>query len=223
MSPPVGPTGCEGPAHAAGAPIDRWLFGVGAGGFASELSFGDGRDVDIEQQSAAVSIGYRINPRLSVRGNAGVIVDGSLRYDGSEFDVGHGWLITASVAHRWDIGRVFVTGSVSLGASFTETEQDDLPEEEAELTEETLIASDARLGVIAGTTLWDRVSPYLLARAFAGPVAWAIDGEDVTGSDKHHYQIGGGISLALPANLGLQVDVSALGERSLSVGVALAL
>jgi hypothetical protein len=67
------------------------------------------------------------------------------------------------------------------------------------------------------------VSPYLLARGFAGPVSWTLDGMDVTGQDKHHYQLGAGASLALPGNTMLQVDVSALGERSLSVAAALAL
>jgi hypothetical protein len=74
-----------------------------------------------------------------------------------------------------------------------------------------------------GVTLANRVSPYVMARGFGGPVKWQLDGRDITGTDQHHYQLGVGSSISLPFHMSALVDASLLGERSLSLGVALAL
>ncbi len=183
------------------------------------LEFSDGApDVDIHQYSVAASAGYRLSHRLSVRLTAGAILGGELEFENRSFDVGPGWLLSASISHRWDLGRWFVTGSLSAGASYTTTEEAGV----ANPRSVDLIASDARLGALFGTTLGDRFIPYALARAFGGPVFWEIDGEESTGTDAHHYQLGLGASVVLPANISAQVDASFLGERSLSAGAAVA-
>ena len=149
----------------------------------------------------AASLGYRFSPRFSARLTAGAILGGTLDVDDRSFDVEPGWLVTASAS-----------------ASFAATEETGV----ADPGTVDLIATDGRIGVLFGTTVGDRVSPYLLGRAFAGPVLWEIDGEDRTGSDAHHYQVGAGASISLPANVSAQLDVSFLGERSLSAGGAVA-
>ena len=63
-------------------------------------------------------------------------------------------------------------------------------------------------------------SPYLLARAFAGPVLWNWDGEDITGTDTHHFQLGAGASVSIGPRVTLLVDLAALGERAASLGMA---
>lgn len=66
----------------------------------------------------------------------------------------------------------------------------------------------------------DRFSPYLLARACGGPVSWEIDGDGVAGSDTSHVLLGGGLNIAVPAGFSAVVDVSAVGERSIAVGLS---
>ena len=195
------------------------MVGVGAGGFASTLEFSDATpDADIQQYSVAASAGYRFSHRLSVRLTAGAILGGELETVDRTFDVGPGFLLSGSVSRRWDIGRWFLAGTLSAGVSRTTTEEAGV----ADAPSVELIASDARVAALFGTTVADRVSPYVLARGFGGPVFWSIDGEDSTGTDAHHYQLGAGGSVALPANVSAQIDVSFLGERSLSAGAAVA-
>ncbi|MBA3500260.1 MAG: hypothetical protein H0T65_07805, partial [Deltaproteobacteria bacterium] len=76
-----------------------------------------------------------------------------------------------------------------------------------------------RIGVMAGRT-FGSVSPYVLARGFGGPVAWTLDGMSVTGTDTSKFQLGAGANVALPGDLAMQLDISALGERSISLGAS---
>jgi len=55
---------------------------------------------------------------------------------------------------------------------------------------------------------------------FGGPVSWVVAGEDVTGSDVHHFQLGAGVSVALPSGPSAVLDLSLAGEQSASLGVS---
>jgi len=145
------------------------------------------------------------------------VLDGSLEGEGRTYDIGPGLVIAAGVAKQWVSGDWFVTGSFSVSASRTTTTET-LPG----APRETLIAVDlARGGVTAGRT-FGPVSPYLLARAFGGPVLWELDGMDVGGTDVHHFQLGVGASVTT-GSVSVLVDVAALGEQAASLGIALRL
>ena len=144
----------------------------------------------------------------------GAVLDGALDSGGRRFDLGAGIVGAVGVARQWSYAPWFVTGSLGLGASRTSTR-----ELVAGAPRVSLVALDARIGVTAGRT-FGPVSPYLLARAFGGPVLWTWDGGDTTGTDTHHFQLGAGASATFAANLTVLVDVAALGERSASVGLA---
>jgi hypothetical protein len=58
-----------------------------------------------------------------------------------------------------------------------------------------------------------------VARAFGGPVFWRINGAKVRGGDAHHYAIGAGITVRLPARMDLIAEVVPLGEQSAIAGV----
>jgi len=130
------------------------------------------------------------------------------------FDMGTGLVGSVSGSRRWSLGadkKWFVTGSVTASAGTTHT---------SGASSERFTATDLRGGVIAGRTFADRLSPYLLVRGFGGPVMWKVGGSDVTGTDTHHYQIGVGVSLALPIGLSGVIDLSLLGEQAASIGLS---
>jgi hypothetical protein len=168
--------------------------------------------------SVVAAGGYRWGQGWSARLVAGAVLGGSLEHDGRTHDIGTGWLVAASVARSFRFAdRWFAAGSLTAGMSSTRTEE----ELGAAMGEAVgLTAGDVQLGGMAGVTLWDRLSPYVLARVFGGPVLWTLDGEDITGTDQYHYQLGLGADVSLPWDLGALVDVSLLGERSLSIGIS---
>ena len=61
---------------------------------------------------------------------------------------------------------------------------------------------------------------YATARAFGGPIFYRYAGESVTGTDLYKYQVGGGLSIALPSRiLDAFVEGIALGERGVAAGL----
>jgi hypothetical protein len=112
-------------------------------------------------------------------------------------------------------GPWFVTGSLGAGISRTTT-----LDGTAGGARQTLIGIDVlRAGVMAGRA-FGVASPYLMARAFGGPVLWTLDAMDVQGTDTSKFQLGAGVSVSTASGLSLLLDVSALGERSASLGMA---
>lgn len=213
---PVGPTGCEG--NHAGRADSAWFLGASFGMFTSELRFSDGTEPDITEQSVVASGGYRWAGGWSARVAAGAVLGGTLEHGGRAHDVGAGWMAAAGLSRSFPLGeRWFVSGNVTAGVSSTSTTE----QQAGSMSEAvSLAAVDVRLGVLAGVTLWQRWSPYVLARGFGGPVLWTLDGEDITGSDQHHYQLGVGSTVALPWSLTLLVDASVVGERAVSLGLS---
>ena len=183
----------------------------------TRLLFTDDQRLDLRQSATTAIGGYAWPSRTSVRGALGVVLGGSLEGLGRRFDIGAGVVASVGVAHLWARPPWFLTGSIGLGASHTSThEQLDAGMRGPRVS---LTAIDARGGVTAGRT-FGPLSPYLLARVFGGPVLWAWDGASTTGTDTHHFQLGAGASLSIGARATLLVDVSALGERAASLGMA---
>lgn len=181
----------------------------------------DGENFALSQQATSASIAYRFTDATNVRLSLGGVLGGDLvpedenRLRGRRWTVEPGWLASAALAHRWLGGpdRPFLVTTLAYAVSFAATEEAAAPG-----TRESLAASDLRAGVVVGTTLARAWSPYLGLRAFAGPIQWHLDGRDVTGSDRRHYAIAVGSSLAVADGLTLVIDVAALGEQSVSVG-----
>ena len=173
-----------------------------------------------------MSFGRQIDASMSVRLAVGAVLGGELAperdtpFAGREWNVRPGWLVSASVARRWfgESDRIpFLTTTLAYGLSFAGTEEVGAPDER-----ESLNASDLRLGVLFGMTFWDAWSPYAAGRLFAGPISWRRDGEDATGSDRHHYAVGVGSSLIIGEGFVLVADAAFLGERSISGGASFA-
>jgi len=151
-----------------------------------------------------------------VRAAIGAIVGGELDGDQMTHDLRPGVVAALGGSRRWTLGdgQWFVTGSATLSVAVSSTRVDGAS------SDVRFVAADLNIGAIAGRTFAARWSPYLLARAFGGPVFWSIADEDVTGTDTSHVQIGGGLSVTLPYRFGVSLDVSVLGEQSASLGVS---
>ena len=76
----------------------------------------------------------------------------------------------------------------------------------------------APLGALVGKTFWKTLSPYVGARVFGGPVFWRFADEDVTGTDRYHYQLAAGLLASLPKGVDVYAELAPLGERSVAVG-----
>lgn len=167
------------------------------------------------QYAVTASAGYIGASRWSVRGSIGAVMDGSLEGDGRTYDIGPGIVAAASASKQWAFGDWFVTGSLGAGISRTTTREGGRNTG----VEHSLIGIDVlRVGVMAGRT-FGVVSPYVMARGFGGPVLWTIDEMDVTGTDTSKFQLGAGVSVTA-SGLSFLLDVSALGERSASLGMS---
>ena len=216
MGAPVGTTGCEGDAGSG-----RWFVGSAFGITDTRLLFEGDRHYDLQNQSLIAFAGYRMRSGWSVQGSVGALLGGELVGDEmpGTFDIGTGVVASVTGARRWSFGDGlwFVNGSATFALARSHTQ------ETGTADSDPLLATDLRFGVTAGRTFAELVSPYLMARVFGGPVMWTIAGEDVTGSDTSHVQLGGGLNLSLTTAFSVVVDASVLGERSVAVGISMQL
>ncbi|MCC6551602.1 MAG: hypothetical protein IT372_01100 [Polyangiaceae bacterium] len=143
---------------------------------------------------------------------------GRLIVDDVHHEILPGWVATVSGAYRVLRGGEgpFVLLNASLGASGASTRQYG-----ADATA-PYSAFDVRFGLTAGKTFYDALSAYLGIRAFGGPILWQLRGEDVTGVDRHHYQIAFGVAASLPRGFDLFAEGAPFGERGATVGAGVA-
>lgn len=214
MTPPVGPTGLR---YCSDDDADlAWRVGVSGSYSDTRLVFSSGGssvDASFAKYAVMASIDRRVGDRWTVGGGIGTTVTGNIDVNGVTSTVSPGPLGAITASFRpIDEGTLapFVLLSASMAASLSWA------------AASTLTAFDVRLGVAAGKTIANVVTPYALARAFGGPVLWSIGGESATGTDAYHYQLGAGVSVRLG-----RVDVVAegvpLGERALVLGAGLSL
>lgn len=171
----------------------------------------------IERRAAAAALEWRASPDITVQVGGGVGHGGRLVVEGVHHEMLPGWL--ATVAGSWRViggdGRPqFTLLTMTLGASGARTQASGAAGEAA-----SYFAADARLGVAAGWTFFDAISPYAAARVFGGPILWRFRGEDRTGTDRYHYQLALGLSAGLPGGFDVMAEGAPLGERGATVGV----
>jgi hypothetical protein len=196
----------------------RWHLGVDAGYTATALSFGHGLRADEQRSAALASLAYAPTPRFSLQGSAGATLIGTLSLPGGRYDFDAG--PSAALGASWHAieGRPFLAFTSVLSFSAATTRERAGAQRSAGYE-----AFDLRLGAAFGTTLFDALSPYLIARIFGGPVLWRYQGSAVTGTDVHHYQLGAGLAWRVSSRVDLFAEGVPLGEQALSAGAAVAL
>ena len=180
------------------------------------LRFNNDSTYDVNEQAATAFGGYATPSGWSFRIAVGALVDGDV--DGNEMPGAHdlkpGFVGAFAVARQITLGAEdewFITPSAAISVLAASTH------EAGAATDPSFVAGDIRLGAVAGRTFATIWKPYLLARAFGGPVSWTVAGESVTGTDTHHYQLGAGLTVATEFGLTVVVDVAALGEQAVSL------
>lgn len=220
MSPPVGPTGLR---YCAGGDDEAiaWRVGVSGAWSGTHIDFsGSGRTFDtyFDKYAVTASLDRRLGDRWTLGVALGSTVTGSLDVASVTSSVSPGPLGAFTASFRpLDEGAiapfVLLTGSAAASLSWT------MPPGGG--SSSTLSALDLRAGIVAGKTIAHVVTPYVLARAFGGPVFWSGGGQSATGTDAYHYQLGAGVSVHVG-----RVDVVAegvpLGELELVAGVGFA-
>lgn len=178
----------------------------------SELRFEGSFDATLIQDSLAGSFEVRATDALTLMVSGGAVVGGTMRAGGRSFDVRPGPVVAVGASQRIVDGRgraPFVLLSLTASQSFLTTDPG-VP----------LRATDVRLGATIGKTIGP-LTPFAVARVFGGPVRWTLDGNDVTGSDRGHYQLGIGGAIAKGA-FDAFVEWDWLGERRVTAGIGVA-
>ncbi|MFT7580353.1 MAG: hypothetical protein ACI9MR_002022 [Myxococcota bacterium] len=217
---PAGPAGCDGAS-------DTGRVGVGvAYGFAdTELGFSETR-FQLSQQAVAVSGSYQVSERWILRASAGAMLDGELTGtvagESRVFDLNAGPSFSLGAATQVlgeNDANLILSLSFSAGVTLATTTALDAGGNSLGGSEQDYTAVDLRFGALLGVTLFDRWTPFLLARAFGGPVSWNFD--DVggrTGTDTTHVQLGVGSALTLVPGVSLFVEGVFFGERGVATG-----
>lgn len=208
---PGGPVMCniehDAPKPPQGRVFASWAF------TSTTLLFGGDLRADLTRHAVFAGAELPLARRLSSTVGAGAVVAGTLERNAQRFELAPGQTGFASIGWRaidaatdgpWPFLQLTATLSASrtyaAGSSFT--------------------AFDLRAAAIAGRTIENVFTPYVVARAFGGPISWRIGGADVTGTDLYKYQLGGGFSLALPSRvLDVFVEGVGLGERGIAAGI----
>lgn len=191
-------------------------------------------DASIFRRAAGASLEYRLSERWNVVFSAGTSFLGRLDIAGERHTLHPGWLGAVTGSYRaWDgqgtlpfFGLVTLTiaasgASTSLERGAGNTRPTVTPGAPS-FNDIPFYALDARVGLIVGKTFWDRLTPYAGIRLFGGPIFWRLHGEDLSGTDKYHFQLALGISSSLPGNIDLFAEAVPLGERAVNIGAGLA-
>jgi hypothetical protein len=195
----------------------RWAVGVSGLYTSTRLRFSGSVYADQVRAATLASLAYLPTPKLVLQTGVGVAFGGALRLGGDTHNFSPG--PTASIGadfRAFDDGRYFLLLTSGLSFAMARTQLAAEPSVGYE-------AFDLRLGTQFGVQLARILSPYATARVFGGPVYWRYAGRAVTGTDTHHYQLGVGVGVRASRTVLMFAEGIPLGERAVSLGVALAL
>jgi hypothetical protein len=194
----------------------HWATGVSALYTSTRLRFNGSVEADQTRYATLAALAYLPSPTLVLQAGVGVALGGSLTLPDGKHEFSPGPTGSLGADWRvWDDERFFLLLSAVLSASFAHTQ---LPGAESVGYQ----AFDLRIGGQFGVDVAGFLRPYAVARVFGGPIFWQYQGEDVTGTDTHHYQLGAGVGVRLGRYLNAFVEGIPLGEQALSLGVGLA-
>jgi hypothetical protein len=196
----------------------RWRLGASGSYTSTAIDFGAFRSPET-RGSVVGSLAYQPTRRWTLQVAGGSTVGGHLTTPGGQYEFAAGPTAAIGASFRAVPGtKPFVILTSNLSFSTAKTE----PVGVAAAANGGYTAFDLRIGAMVGTTIAQVLSPYAVARVFGGPVYWTYQGEDVTGTDAHHYQLGAGLTVVAAGRVNVFAEGVPLGERSFAAGAAFA-
>lgn len=184
------------------------------------ILFGDGKRADLQRHTVFAGTEVPIARVTALRFGAGGIVAGQIFPHHQRADFGPGVSGYFGVAKSLIDERGYVP-FLQLGGTLSGSRvgtRGPGPREGPSFT-----AFDLRAALTVGKTLGP-LAVYATGRIFGGPIFYRYSGESVTGTDLYKYQVGGGLSVALPGHiLDAFVEGIALGERGIAAGLGTSL
>jgi hypothetical protein len=175
---PVGPTGLVQRCH-GDEPELSYRVGLNAAAVQTTIITNPER-LGVRQLAVTASFDVHFDKRRTLQLGGGSVIAGTIQLSDRIYRLGPGGTISLGYSYlvvepSGFVPFVMVSGAVSATAAA------------ADLT--PYFALDLRAAVAAGWVLFKRVSPYVTARAFGGPVTW----RGLTGGDATHVQLGAGL------------------------------
>jgi hypothetical protein len=195
----------------------RWAVSASGLYTNTSLRFSGSVRGDQTRYAGMASLAYMPTPVLTLQVGAGATFGGSLTMPDGRHDFSPGPTALIGAAYRVfdnDSEFILLTSLLSFSAARTQLGSDPTVAYEA---------FDLRLGGELGTTLFGVLRPYIPLRVFGGPVYWKYQGNSVTGTDTHHYQVGLGLGVHISKRFGAFAEGIPLGERAVSLGLAASL
>ena len=188
----------------------KWRVG-GAYAFTSTgLHFTGGPRVDEIRNATLVDLNFAPTPRLTLEAGAGAFLGGTITAPAAHYVMGPGFAGVVGASYRVLDARgaiPFVLLDLQLSYANSSAPAD-----------VGYNAFDLRGGLSVGTTFWRIFTPYVVGRAFGGPVYWRYLGTAIVGTDDHHWQVGAGFSLRIASRVDLFAEGVPLGEQGATAG-----
>ena len=176
-------------------------MGATFGAFRTLLLFVD-ENRKLEQLAVSASLEFRAHERITIVAAGGAMIMGTLGGVPTSPGAVGSLALSALVLEQGTWSPFLqVSGSMALSTM--------------RVAGTNYVAIDARAGLACGWTLWDRFTPYAVARVFGGPVFYG----PTTGTDAYHVQLGAGFVVGLPAGFDISAEIIPLGEQRVTAGI----
>ncbi len=212
----AGISGCSLSEHEEEARL-KWRIGADYSFTSTGLHFNSGLRVDEVRDASVVVLDYRPARRVTIEAGVGPFLGGSITTGSVRYAMSPGLVSVAGASWRvvdadGAIPFVLLTAQLSYVSSSTPG---------SPTGDVGYNAFDLRVGAAVGTTFWSVFTPYVVGRAFGGPVYWRYQGAPIVGTDDHHWQVGAGFSLLLGRRVDLFAEGVPLGELGVAAGAGL--
>jgi hypothetical protein len=183
----------------------------------TDLTFSNDEAAALRRRAVTLGLERRLGEAWAIQLTGGLSLGGDVTVGDERYELTPGWLVALSGSYRVVDGygyAPFVLLGLTASASSVGAERGD---DEAMFT-----ATDVRVSAAVGKLFWQTIAPFVVVNAFGGPVFWERGGEEITGSDDYHYQLGGGLLVTAQGSWNAFAEVVPLGERALRVGASVA-